>query len=70
MDQHESLCISVEEMGKRLSISRATAFSLIKQEGFPVITLGRRILVPVASLERWLDAQVTDQATTPSDGGR
>ena len=70
MDSQERLCISVEEMGKRLSISRATAFALVKQRGFPAITLGRRILIPVASLERWLDAQASDQAMIASVGGR
>ena len=68
MEAQERLCISVEEMGKRMSISRATAFALVKQKGFPAISLGRRILIPVASLEKWLDAQATSQMTVNPTG--
>ena len=68
MEAQERLCISVEEMGKRMSISRATAFALVKQQGFPAISLGRRILIPVASLERWLDAQAGSQKTVNPTG--
>lgn len=68
MDQQERFCISVEEMGKRLSISRATAFALVKQQGFPTITLGRRILIPLAGLEKWLDEHATTQTTNESFG--
>ncbi len=68
MEAQERLCISVEEMGKRMSISRVTAFALVKQKGFPAINLGRRILIPVASLEKWLDAQATSQMTVNPTG--
>jgi excisionase family DNA binding protein len=68
MKAQERLCISVEEMGKRMSISRATAFALVKQKGFPAISLGRRILIPVASLEKWLDAQAASQMTVNPTG--
>ena len=70
MEAQERLCISVEEMGKRMSISRATAFALVKQKGFPAISLGRRILIPVASLEKWLDTKASGQASITSIGGR
>ena len=70
MEVQERLCISVEEMGKRMSISRATAFALVRQKGFPAISLGRRILIPVASLEKWLDTQTNGQASITSIGGR
>lgn len=52
------LCISVPEMGKRLNISRAAAYALVHAEGFyPAIRFGSRVLVRVASLERWLAEQ-------------
>ena len=53
----DQLCITVEAMGERLGICRVNAYELAKTEGFPVIRLGRRLLVPVAGLERWLEAQ-------------
>lgn len=53
----KALCVTVEEMGKRLSISRASAYLLAHSEGFPTVTIGRRMLIPLASLEKWLEAQ-------------
>lgn len=53
----KALCITVEEMGKRLSISRASAYALAHSEGFPTVTIGRRMLIPLSALERWLEAQ-------------
>ena len=53
----EKVCISVPEMAQRLGICRMKAYELVKCSGFPVITIGRRVLVPVAGLEKWLEAQ-------------
>ena len=53
----KALCVTVEEMGKRLSISRASAYSLAHSEGFPTVTIGRRMLIPLSALEKWLEAQ-------------
>lgn len=50
-----ALCISIEEMGHRLGISRTLAYQMARSEGFPAVRLGRRLVVPVAALERWLD---------------
>jgi excisionase family DNA binding protein len=63
MKENNKFCVSVAELEELLSISRTTAFSLVKTEGFPSFTVGRRILIPVASLERWLDAQAASQKT-------
>lgn len=52
------LCITVEEMGKRLGISRITAYELSRSEGFPTLRLGRRVLISVKGLEGWLDRQI------------
>ena len=57
MTPKDRLCISVDEMGKRLGICRVNAYELANTEGFPSIRLGRRLLVPVMALERWLEAQ-------------
>lgn len=55
--ENKALCITVEEMGKRLSISRVTAYALAHSEGFPTVTLGRRLLIPLAGLVKWLEEQ-------------
>lgn len=49
------LCISVAEMGKRIGVSRKTAFDLANSQGFPAIRVGHRILIPIKGLETWIE---------------
>lgn len=51
----EKLTITVEEAGKRLGISRATAYALANQGQLPVIRLGKRLLVSKVGLERMVN---------------
>lgn len=45
-------------MGKRLGVSRAMAYDLINTQGFyPAFRIGKRVLVRVDALEKWLDEQ-------------
>lgn len=53
----EKLCITVSQMAEKLGIGRINAYELARSQGFPSITVGRRILIPVAGLERWLEEQ-------------
>jgi len=57
------LVISVEEMARMLSISRPFAYKLSHQEGFPVIVLGKRRLINVEALQRWLDDNMANANT-------
>lgn len=51
------LTCSVEEAAKILGISRSMAYQLVRSEGFPTVKIGRRLLVSVKGLERWVEAQ-------------
>ena len=53
----QRLAVSVDEMAHMLSISRPVAYDLARQKNFPSFRIGKRILVNVAGLQRWLDAQ-------------
>ncbi|MCL1884148.1 MAG: helix-turn-helix domain-containing protein [Defluviitaleaceae bacterium] len=53
----EKLTMTVKEMGKRLGISTGKAYELAKSEGFPVICIGRRMVVPTEGLMRWIEKQ-------------
>jgi len=53
----EKLCISVSEMGEALGISRVRAYQLVKTTGFPALVFGRRIMIPVDGLRRWIELQ-------------
>ena len=53
----DQLAFSVSDLIRILSISRATAYTLIHSDGFPTLKVGSRILIPRAGLERWLAEQ-------------
>ncbi len=53
----EKLAISIDEFAKAAGIGRSKAFELTRQPGFPVVRLGRRIIIPVDALKTWLEAQ-------------
>lgn len=48
------LTYSVEEMGEALGISRVKAYELANSENFPKIRIGKRIIIPIDSLNKWL----------------
>ncbi len=52
----EKQTISVQELSIQLGISLPKAYALVKTEGFPVIHIGSRILIPVEAFKKWLDA--------------
>ena len=55
--QQGELCITVEEMGRRLGVGRVGAYALASSEGFPSVRVGKRILIPTDGLKRWLEEQ-------------
>ncbi|MBR3431890.1 MAG: helix-turn-helix domain-containing protein [Clostridia bacterium] len=61
IQMNEKLTLSVEEMGKMLGVSRQVAFSLVHRADFPVLRIGKRILVPKKQLEEWMDRQVNGE---------
>lgn len=46
---------TVPEVAALLGINLPKAYELARQEGFPAIRIGRRIVVPKAGLERWIE---------------
>ena len=49
------MTISVEEAGRRLGVSRNTAYEAAGRGEIPTIKIGRRLLVPLVAFERLLD---------------
>jgi len=60
----DRLTLTVEQAGKMLGISRATAYQLANQGKLPAIRLGRRLLISKAGLER-----MVNEAKTKTDTG-
>ena len=50
----EPLAYTVPDVGRRLGISRSTAYDAARRGEIPTISVGRRLLVPRAALERML----------------
>ena len=46
--------ITVPEAGKRLGIGRNSAYEAARRGEIPVLKIGRRLLVPIAALDRLL----------------
>jgi excisionase family DNA binding protein len=46
---------TIDEVAKILRLSRIGAYAAAKRGDIPTIKIGRRILVPLAALERLLD---------------
>ena len=53
------LMLSVPDLASVLGISRAGAYELVKEKGFPSLTVGSRILIPRDKLIAWIDAKST-----------
>ena len=51
------LMLSVPEMATALGISRAGAYELARSEGFHVLRIGNRIVIPNDKLQEWVDKQ-------------
>lgn len=51
------LAISVDDAAHLLGISRYLAFEGVRDGSIPSVRIGRRILVPVAALERMLEGK-------------
>ncbi len=68
LDNHTSqscqkLAVSVDEMAYMISVSRPVAYELSQRKDFPSFKIGKRVLINVAGLQRWLDKQ-TDISDT------
>lgn len=47
--------LTAAELAGALGISRAGAYSLIHSKGFPVLRIGKRLMVPKDKLMVWID---------------
>ena len=52
--ESDKLTMSVQELAERLGVSRPRANDLTHVEGFPVICVGRRRLIPAVAFDQWL----------------
>jgi excisionase family DNA binding protein len=53
----QPLYLSVTEVATMLSLGRTKVYDLIKHEGLPTVQFGDVKRVPMAKLQRWLEAR-------------
>ena len=53
-DLEDRTVVTVEDVARLLGISRSAAYEAAQRGEFPVRRVGRRLLVPVPALKRWL----------------
>lgn len=54
----DKITFSVEEAAAAMGVSKPTMYALCRQPGFPAVRVGRKILIPRASLDAWLREQI------------
>lgn len=52
------LALNADEVAQVLGISRAGAYTLMHSKGFPVLQVGKRLVVPKDKLLSWIENQV------------
>lgn len=55
MERNNRLVYTVEEVAEMLGLSESYTYKLAKARKFPVLQLGRRIVIPKEKFEIWLN---------------
>lgn len=59
----EKLALTVPEVAEAIGVSDRKVWDLINVDGFPVVRLGGRVIVPVHDLRLWLSARAGGNIT-------
>ena len=63
MIEKDALIVTVDEVARRLQISRNSAYSACRNGQIPIVRIGKRILIPRAALERMLNDAGKDKVS-------
>ena len=55
--QQLPITLSANQVAQVLGISRANAYTLMHSKGFPMIQIGKRMVVPKNKLIEWMERQ-------------
>ena len=59
---NERLTLTPEDAAKQLGVSKPTMYALCNRKDFPSVRVGRKIIIPLVALEKWLEAQTTERS--------
>ncbi|WP_326512265.1 helix-turn-helix domain-containing protein [Clostridium intestinale] len=54
--------LTVEDIGRILNIGRNKAYSLVKEEGFPKIRIGKQFRIPYDAFNHWIENKVSNNS--------
>ena len=57
----DKVTMSVQEMAMQMGISLSKAYALTREDGFPIVRVGKRVLIPVSEFKVWLSARATEK---------
>lgn len=66
----DKVTMSVQEMAMQMGISLSKAYALTREADFPIVRVGKRVLVPVYEFKVWLSARATENDTSENKRGR
>lgn len=58
----DKIAVSVTEAAELLGVSRTTMYALARQDDFPCVMVGHRMLIPLKGLHEWMDKNSKGQA--------
>jgi excisionase family DNA binding protein len=64
MDQTAKLLLKADKVARRLSLGRATVYSMMASGELPTFRKGRAVRVPVRALEEWIERNTHAGGTT------
>ena len=49
------IMLSVPQLASALGISRSSAYTLVRSDGFPALKIGSRLVIPKDKLQVWIN---------------
>jgi excisionase family DNA binding protein len=62
------LALDVNDVAKVLGISKKNAYDLFHSKSFPSVKIGKRLLIPRAAFERWMENPFIFERKDDSNG--
>lgn len=56
----DKVTMSVQEMAMQMGISLSKAYALTREADFPIVRVGKRVLIPVSEFKVWLSVRATE----------
>lgn len=54
--------LTVEDIGRILNIGRNKAYSLVKEDDFPKIRIGKQFRIPCDAFNNWIASKVSENS--------